>query len=162
MLEAARIARFIARRMIVLASEDIGNADPQALVVQSPRPRRSTRRDARSCAQPRQAAATSRWSESTPAPPRFPARAATCSARAPPIRLPTAGSHFPGPSSWAVALDMSIRTVSRGVSIRADAQGLEDRRYYEPRTGASRPSSGSDLSTCCGNSAKSAISHYAG
>src|SRR5215204_4702672 len=33
MLEAGEDARFIARRMRVLASEDIGNADPQALVV---------------------------------------------------------------------------------------------------------------------------------
>jgi putative ATPase len=33
MLEGGEDARFIARRMIVLASEDIGNADPQALVV---------------------------------------------------------------------------------------------------------------------------------
>jgi putative ATPase len=33
MLEGGEDARFIARRMVVLASEDIGNADPQALVV---------------------------------------------------------------------------------------------------------------------------------
>src|SRR4029078_11763766 len=33
MLEAGEDPRFIVRRMIVLASEDIGNADPQALVV---------------------------------------------------------------------------------------------------------------------------------
>jgi putative ATPase len=33
MLEAGEDARFIARRMIVLASEDIGNADPRALIV---------------------------------------------------------------------------------------------------------------------------------
>ncbi|MCC6224309.1 MAG: replication-associated recombination protein A [Thermoleophilia bacterium] len=33
MLEAGEDPRFLARRMIVLASEDIGNADPQALVV---------------------------------------------------------------------------------------------------------------------------------
>jgi putative ATPase len=33
MLEAGEDPRFIARRMIVLASEDIGNADPQALLV---------------------------------------------------------------------------------------------------------------------------------
>jgi putative ATPase len=33
MLEGGEDARFIVRRMIVLASEDIGNADPQALVV---------------------------------------------------------------------------------------------------------------------------------
>jgi putative ATPase len=33
MLEGGEDARFIARRMVILASEDIGNADPQALVV---------------------------------------------------------------------------------------------------------------------------------
>ncbi|MCW2997125.1 MAG: ATPase, partial [Solirubrobacterales bacterium] len=33
MLEAGEDARFIARRMVILASEDIGGADPQALVV---------------------------------------------------------------------------------------------------------------------------------
>jgi putative ATPase len=33
MLEAGENARFIARRMVILASEDIGNADPHALVV---------------------------------------------------------------------------------------------------------------------------------
>jgi putative ATPase len=33
MLEGGEDARFIARRMIVLASEDIGNADPRALMV---------------------------------------------------------------------------------------------------------------------------------
>jgi putative ATPase len=33
MLEVGEDARFIARRMVILASEDVGNADPQALVV---------------------------------------------------------------------------------------------------------------------------------
>ena len=33
MLEAGEDARFVARRMIVLASEDVGNADPRALLV---------------------------------------------------------------------------------------------------------------------------------
>jgi putative ATPase len=33
MLESGEDARFIARRMVVLASEDVGNADPRALVV---------------------------------------------------------------------------------------------------------------------------------
>ena len=33
MLEGGEDARFIARRMVILASEDIGNADPRALVV---------------------------------------------------------------------------------------------------------------------------------
>jgi putative ATPase len=33
MLEGGEDPRFIVRRMVILASEDIGNADPQALVV---------------------------------------------------------------------------------------------------------------------------------
>src|SRR5207244_4787415 len=33
MLEAGEDPRFIARRLVILASEDIGNADPQALAV---------------------------------------------------------------------------------------------------------------------------------
>src|SRR5690242_5390752 len=33
MLEGGEDARYIARRMVILASEDVGNADPQALVV---------------------------------------------------------------------------------------------------------------------------------
>ncbi len=33
MLEGGEDARFIARRLVILASEDIGNADPQALVI---------------------------------------------------------------------------------------------------------------------------------
>ena len=33
MLEAGEDARFIARRLVIAASEDIGMADPQALVV---------------------------------------------------------------------------------------------------------------------------------
>src|SRR6201999_2202317 len=33
MLEGGEDPRFLARRMVILASEDVGNADPQALVV---------------------------------------------------------------------------------------------------------------------------------
>ena len=33
MLEAGEDPRFVARRMVILASEDVGDADPQALVV---------------------------------------------------------------------------------------------------------------------------------
>ncbi len=33
MLEAGEDARFIARRLVILASEDVGMADPMALVV---------------------------------------------------------------------------------------------------------------------------------
>ncbi len=48
MLEGGEDPRFIARRMVILASEDVGNADPQALVVATAagagrRPRRAAR-----------------------------------------------------------------------------------------------------------------------
>ena len=48
MLEGGEDPRFIARRMVILASEDVGNADPQALVVATAagaggRPRRPAR-----------------------------------------------------------------------------------------------------------------------
>ena len=42
MLEGGEDPRFIARRMVIFASEDIGNADPQALLVADARPGRST------------------------------------------------------------------------------------------------------------------------
>ena len=40
MIEAGEDPRFIARRIMILASEDIGVADPTALPPRSPRPRR--------------------------------------------------------------------------------------------------------------------------
>ena len=42
MLEAGEDPRFIARRIVIFASEDVGNADPQALVWRRPRCRRSS------------------------------------------------------------------------------------------------------------------------
>ena len=54
MLEAGEDARFIARRLVILASEDIGLADPQALAHRRRRrPRRRVRRPARGRDQPR-------------------------------------------------------------------------------------------------------------
>ena len=47
MLEGGEDPRFIARRMVILASEDIGNADPQALEVAVQRGAR--RRARRAC-----------------------------------------------------------------------------------------------------------------
>ena len=40
MIEAGEDPRFIARRLVILASEDIGLADPTALPPRSPPPRR--------------------------------------------------------------------------------------------------------------------------
>ena len=42
MLEGGEDARFIARRMVILASEDVGNADPRALWSPSRQPRHSS------------------------------------------------------------------------------------------------------------------------
>ena len=42
MLEGGEDPRFIARRMVIFASEDVGNADPQALLVATAAPRRWT------------------------------------------------------------------------------------------------------------------------
>jgi putative ATPase len=42
MLEGGEDPRFIARRMVILASEDVGNADPQALLVADARRAPST------------------------------------------------------------------------------------------------------------------------
>ena len=54
MLDAGEDPKFIARRMIVLASEDIGNADPMALTLAtSAVHRRGLRRHARSAHRPR-------------------------------------------------------------------------------------------------------------
>ena len=54
MIEGGEDPRFIARRMVILASEDIGNADPRALTVAvATAARRRARRHARVRAQPR-------------------------------------------------------------------------------------------------------------
>ena len=54
MLEAGEDPRFIARRMVILASEDVGNADPRALLVAvAAAHARRARRPARGAAQPR-------------------------------------------------------------------------------------------------------------
>ncbi len=42
MLEAGEDPRFVLRRMVIFASEDVGNADPQALRSRSRRCRRSS------------------------------------------------------------------------------------------------------------------------
>ena len=93
MLEGGEDARFIARRMVILASEDIGNADPQALVGgRRPRPGRRARRDARgrSTRSPRPPS-TSRWRRSPTRPtgrsPRRASTSATHGAKAPPPAL---------------------------------------------------------------------------
>ena len=96
MLEGGEDPRFIARRMVILASEDIGNADPQALADRRRggargRARRACRR--RSTRSPRRRS-TSRWRRS-PTPPSRRSRAARAHIRehgaaAPPAALRSA------------------------------------------------------------------------
>src|ERR671923_112375 len=52
MIESGEDPRFIARRMVVLASEDVGNADPRALLVAVAAPQPSRRRGGRGRATP--------------------------------------------------------------------------------------------------------------
>ena len=79
MLEAGEDARFIARRMIIFASEDVGMADPQALLVAVAAAQAArARRPARGAAQPQpgrhppghraEEQPVRRWRSGTPAP----------------------------------------------------------------------------------------------
>ena len=115
MLEGGEDPRFIARRMIVLASEDIGNADPQALVVAvaaSAGGRARGHAGVRPEPQPGGRLPRARAEVQRQHARRSPVRAATCGARAPPIRPPTCRTRtIPEPSSSGAASDMSIRTI---------------------------------------------------
>ena len=53
MLEAGEDVAFIARRLVIFMSEDVGNAAPMALVVSCRSRRRALYRDARGCAHPK-------------------------------------------------------------------------------------------------------------
>ena len=138
MLEGGEDPRFIARRMIVLASEDIGNADPQALQVGRRRGAgRRARRHARVRAQPQPGGGLpgARAEVERELRPRSRARVRTCASRAPSRRPPyLQDAHYPGARSSAAESDTSIRTTCpTGVSDQPLLpEGLEDRRYYEP------------------------------
>ncbi len=85
MLEGGEDPRFIVRRMVILASEDIGNADPPRSASRSPRPRRSSTsacRRPRSRSRRRLFISRSRRSRTPPAR-RWARRAGTCANTAP-------------------------------------------------------------------------------
>ena len=134
MLEGGEDPRFIARRMVILASEDIGNADPQALLVATPPPGGRPGRAARVRAQPRpggrlpgagaEVERSTRAIGAADAPrPRARRRAAARYLR---------DAHYPAPSS-AAARATAIRTTSPVASPtsrwRRDRRG---ERFYEP------------------------------
>ena len=90
--------RFIARRMVIFASEDVGNADPQALVVATAAAQAVDRvgpRSARSTSPRRPPTSPSRRSR-TPRPGRSHGRRRTSASTAPPSPALPAGRPLPG------------------------------------------------------------------
>ena len=149
MLEGGEDARFIARRMIVLASEDIGNADPQALARR--RRGRAGGRARRAC--PRRGSTSPRPPSTSPArrsrTPRTVAlgKATQADVREhghlhPPAALRSAS--YPGARSSAAARATSTRTTTRpGFDVDCLPDELKGRVYYEPSGNGEEGSRGS-------------------
>ena len=137
MLEGGEDPRFIARRMVILASEDVGNADPQALLVADAAARAVDRVGLPECALNLAQAAVylalapksnASYKASPPPAPR--------SARTAPRRRPTtcATRTTPAPRSSAAASGYRYaHDEPGGVSDQPLLpEGLEGRRFYAP------------------------------
>ena len=115
MLEGGEDPRFVARRMVILASEDVGNADPQALLVATRRRGRST---GSGCPSARSTSprppSTSRWRRSPTPPTKRSAGPAGRCVRTAPRRRPTtcATPTIPAPRSSAAARAIATPTTS--------------------------------------------------
>ena len=161
MLEGGEDPRFIARRMVILASEDVGNADPQALQVAVAAahavehvglPEASSRSPRRR--------STCRWRRSRTPPSARSARPGATSASTAPSRRPTtcAPAATTGPSSAGPRRRLRVPAPPPRAPVRAGAacpEGLENERFYEPDDGrggaarrASRRSAGLVAATC--------------
>jgi putative ATPase len=137
MLEGGEDPRFIARRMIVLASEDIGNADPQALVVAVAAAQAVEHVGMPECAlNLSQAAAylalAPKSNASVKAIGRARADVRREGAADPPPYLQDA--HYPGARQLGRGVGYEYpHELPDGVSEQAMLpEGMEDRRYYEP------------------------------
>ena len=138
MLEGGEDPRFIARRMVILASEDVGNADPQALLVADAAARAVDRVGLPECALNLAQAAV----YLALAPKSNASYKALGAARAEvreqrrqdaarlPARRPLPGRR----RSSAAARATATRTTSPAASAtsRCCPEGLEDRRFYAP------------------------------
>ena len=136
MLEGGEDPRFIARRMVILASEDIGNADPQALPSRSPPRRRSSTsgcpRPSTRWPRPR---STSRWRRS-PTPPtgRSARPRARPRARRPAAAAPPALGRLRAPRRWArPGLRLPPRPPGPRVGAGAHARGRRRRAVLRAR-----------------------------
>jgi putative ATPase len=137
MLEAGEDPRFIARRMIVLASEDIGNADPQALQVAVAAAQAVEHVGMPECSLNLSQAAVylalaPKSNASYEAIARARADVREQGAADPPPHLQD--SHYPGARKLGRGVDYEYpHPLPEGVSDQQlMPEGLEDRRYYEP------------------------------
>jgi len=137
MLEGGEDPRFIARRMVILASEDIGNADPQALVVATAAGQAVDRVGMPECAlNLAQAAAylalAPKSNASTTAIAAAMAEVREHGAKPPPDYLRDA--HYPGAKKLGRGVGYSYpHDEPGGVSDqRLMPEGMEERRFYAP------------------------------
>jgi putative ATPase len=137
MLEGGEYPRFIARRMVILASEDIGNADPQALVVATAAAQAVDRVGLPECAiNLSQAAAylalAPKSNASVRAISRATAHVREHGAKLPPPHLQDA--HYPGARKLGRGAGYVYpHDEPGGVADQPLApEGLEDERFYEP------------------------------
>jgi putative ATPase len=137
MLEAGEDPRFIARRMIVLASEDIGNADPGALQIAVAAAQAVEHVGMPECALNLSQAAVylalaPKSNASYEAIARARADVREQGAADPPPHLQD--SHYPGARKLGRGVGYEYpHALPGGVSDQAlMPEGLEDRRYYEP------------------------------
>ncbi len=134
MLEGGEDPRFIVRRMVILASEDIGNADPQAL---SRRDRRRRRRSSTSAC-PRRATRSRRprstWrSRRSPTPPGRALGAARRHVREHGARAAAVAALGPPPGQDNGGLRQPARpSRPRRAPAAAAARASTDARFYEP------------------------------
>ena len=139
MLEGGEDPRFIARRMVIFASEDIGNADPQALLVADAAARAVDRVGLPECALNLAQAAVylalaPKSNASDTGDRRSAERARPRARRQDAARLP-ARRPLPGrQASSAAARATATRTTSPAASptSRCSPEGLEGERFYEP------------------------------
>jgi putative ATPase len=137
MLEGGEDPRFIARRMIVLASEDIGNADPQALQVAVAAAQAVDHVGMPECALNLSQAAVylalaPKSNASYEAIARARADVRELGAADPPPHLQD--SHYPGAAKLGRGVGYEYpHSLPEGVSDQnLMPEGLEERRYYEP------------------------------